>query len=150
MNTRTRTALGAFAVFAALATASCTSDADNDDGVTTSAPVPHTSHATTSAPASTSAGGAAAVSPEASRQLCDMIGAELDNWRSQGTTVAKVSFNGTVHNWAARNDGLNEAIISDNGIVDTVTTATCPDVRTQALEVLGTDTLASALAGFDR
>lgn len=89
------------------------------------------------------------VTPEAARQLCDMIGTEIDNWQDQGPIVARVGFNGTVQNWAARNDGLNDEVIADNSIVDTVTTQTCPDVRNQALGVLDVPDLASALAGFD-
>ncbi|MBX4365333.1 hypothetical protein K4H01_23260, partial [Mycobacterium tuberculosis] len=61
-----------------------------------------------------------AVTPQAAQQLCDMIQSELDNWRGQGATVAKVSFNGTVQNWAARNDGLNDDVIRDRTIVDTL------------------------------
>lgn len=89
------------------------------------------------------------VTPQAAQQLCDMIEPELDNWRDQGPTVAKVSFNGTVQNWAARNEGLNDEVIRDNSIVDTVTTQTCPEVRQQAIEILEVPDLASALAGWD-
>ncbi|WP_040835003.1 hypothetical protein [Nocardia brevicatena] len=88
------------------------------------------------------------ITPEASRQLCDMIGTEIDNWHDQGPIVARVSFNGTVQNWAARNNGLNDEVIADNSIIDTVTTQTCPDVRNQALGVLDVPDLASALVGF--
>lgn len=88
------------------------------------------------------------ITPEASRQLCDMIGTEIDNWHDQGPIMARVSFNGTVQNWAARNNGLNDEIIADNSIVDTVTTQTCPDVRNQALGALDVPDLASALVGF--
>jgi len=89
------------------------------------------------------------ISPEAAQQLCDMIEPEIDNWREQGSTVAKVTFNGTVQNWAARNDGLNDDVIRDKNIVDEVTTKTCPDVRQQALDVLEVPDLASALIGFN-
>ncbi|WP_280401187.1 hypothetical protein [Nocardia carnea] len=89
-----------------------------------------------------------AVTPQASQQLCDMVGSEIDTWRDLGPVPARVAFNGTVQNWAARNDGLNDEVIQDTGLVDTVTAQTCPDVRDRALEVLDTETLASALAGF--
>ncbi|GAB4586516.1 hypothetical protein [Nocardia sp. IFM 10818] len=88
------------------------------------------------------------VTPAAAQQLCDMIGSEIGNWRGQGSALAKVSFNGTVQNWAARNDGLNDEILRDKTIVDAATSGTCPDVRGQALEVLEVPDLASALAGF--
>ncbi|MGI5219635.1 hypothetical protein [Nocardia sp. CA-290969] len=65
-----------------------------------------------------------------------------------GPVAARVAFNGTVQNWAARNDGLNDEVLQDTGLVDTVTTQTCPDVRDRALEALDAETLAAALAGF--
>ncbi|WP_280255000.1 hypothetical protein [Nocardia wallacei] len=88
------------------------------------------------------------VTPEAAQQLCDMIAPEIDNWRDQGSVVGKVSFNGTVQNWAARNDGLNDEVIRDKSIVDDVTNRTCPDVRDRAMKALEVSDLASALAGF--
>ncbi|MFC9999812.1 hypothetical protein [Nocardia sp. NPDC127526] len=88
------------------------------------------------------------VTPAAAQQLCDMISAEIGNWRGQGSALAKVSFNGTVQNWAARNEGLNDEVIQNKTIVDAATSGTCPDVRGQALEVLEAPDLASALAGF--
>ncbi|WP_327096123.1 hypothetical protein OIE68_40315 [Nocardia vinacea] len=88
------------------------------------------------------------ITPQAARQLCDMIGTEIDNWRDQGTVIAKVSFNGTVQDWAIRNDGLNDDVIRDKTIIDRVTVQTCPDVRQRALDVLDTDNLADALIGF--
>lgn len=130
---------------ALLVGAIATGCSDNDDNSADSAPSP-----TNPVPTVTASPEAEddTITPEASRQLCDMISAEIDNWRDQGPIVARVSFNGTVQNWAARNDGLNDEIIADNAIVDSVTTRTCPDVRSQALEVLDVPDLAAALAGF--
>lgn len=88
------------------------------------------------------------IGPEAAAQLCDMMRAEIGNWQQQGTTVAKVSFNGTVHNWALRNGAVNAAVTRNREVIDTVTTENCPDVRDQAIAAFGTDDLASALAGF--
>lgn len=42
--------------------------------------------------------------------LCEMMAPDLDNWRAQGVTVARVSFNATVQNWAVRNGGINVAV----------------------------------------
>ncbi|WP_433714093.1 hypothetical protein ACQP2U_08075 [Nocardia sp. CA-084685] len=119
----------------------CSDNNDNHDGVMTST-LPTTSRptsATSTAPD---------ITPQATRQLCDMIGTEIDNWRDQGTTIAKVSFNGTVQDWAARNDSLNDDVIRDKTIIDRITVQTCPDVRQRALDVLHTDNLADALIGF--
>ncbi|MFE3546378.1 hypothetical protein ACFXK0_25740 [Nocardia sp. NPDC059177] len=88
------------------------------------------------------------ISAGAATQLCDMMRAEIGNWQQQGTTVARVSFNGTVHNWALRNGAVNAAITRNREVIDTVTTENCPDVRDQAIAAFGTDDLASALAGF--
>lgn len=88
------------------------------------------------------------VSAEAARHLCDMIEPELATWRTQGTAVARVSFNGTVHNWALRSGGINAAVTRNRAVVDTVTSEQCPDTRAQAIEILEVPDLASALAGF--
>ncbi|WP_069161044.1 hypothetical protein [Nocardia altamirensis] len=88
-----------------------------------------------------------AVSPAAGKQLCDMMNADLGQWRVQGAIPARVAFNGTVHNWAARNGGLNDTVLTDRAIIDTITEQNCPDVRKQALEVLDADNLASTLLG---
>ncbi len=84
----------------------------------------------------------------AADQLCDMLRAEIDNWRQQGTAVARVSYNGTVHNWALRNGAINTAITLNRGAIDTVTIQRCPDVRDQVLATLDISDLASGLAGF--
>ncbi|NEW39769.1 hypothetical protein GV794_28280 [Nocardia cyriacigeorgica] len=89
------------------------------------------------------------VSPAAADQLCDMMRADIGTWQEQGTTVARVTFNGTVHNWAAQNEGINVVIIRDRSIVDTVTIQNCPDVRDQALDALDLSDLASGLVGFN-
>ncbi|MFI6871743.1 hypothetical protein [Nocardia sp. NPDC050406] len=92
--------------------------------------------------------GAPTVSDEAAEQLCDMIAPEISTWRDQGPALGKVAFNGTVHNWALRNSGVNAAVANDRAVVDQITTAQCPDVREEAMRVLQIDSLADGLAGF--
>ncbi|MBL1074140.1 hypothetical protein JK358_07000 [Nocardia sp. 2] len=92
--------------------------------------------------------GAPTISTEAAQQLCDMIRPEIATWRDQGVALGKVAFNGTVQNWAARNNGINAAIVRDKEVVDQVTTAQCPDVRQDALQALQIDELADGLVGF--
>lgn len=128
-------------VAAGAISAGCGDDGGTDSSAPTSAPV--TMPGTTTTGADTDK-----VSPEAAQQLCDMIAPEIDNWRDQGSVLGKVSFNGTVQNWAARNHGLNDEVIRDKSIVDDVTTRTCPDVRERAMKALEVSDLASALAGF--
>ncbi|WP_068056777.1 hypothetical protein [Nocardia xishanensis] len=88
------------------------------------------------------------VTPAAAAQLCDMMRDEVGKWREQGAVAGRVSFNATVHSWAFRNGGLNDAVIADQTIVDTATIQQCPDVRQQVMEALDIDDLASGLAGF--
>ncbi|WP_378730977.1 hypothetical protein [Nocardia brasiliensis] len=88
------------------------------------------------------------VSPAAAKQLCDMMSPEIDKWRTEGAALGRVAFNGTVHNWAARNGGLNDTVLKDRSVIDKITTQACPDVRQQAIDVLDSADLASALAGF--
>ncbi|WP_280356337.1 hypothetical protein [Nocardia otitidiscaviarum] len=123
---------------------------DEEPGVqdTTTMTTPDLTTTTTATATTTPGQDEDVVTPAAAQQLCDMIEPELDNWRDQGATLAKVSFNGTVQNWAARNDGLNDEVIGDTTIVDEATTNTCPDIRQQALEVLEVQNLSDALVGF--
>ncbi|MEV6279542.1 hypothetical protein [Nocardia sp. NPDC051832] len=88
------------------------------------------------------------ITPEAANQLCGMFRDELGEWKSQGSVLARVGFNGTVHNWALRNGGLNDLIVRDRTVVDTATGAACPQTRDEVLEALDVPDLASGLAGF--
>ncbi|MFC8046190.1 hypothetical protein [Nocardia sp. NPDC057353] len=88
------------------------------------------------------------ITASAERDLCDTLAGEIAGWQEQGGTAAKVSFNTTVQGWAARNGGLNDIVVRDNAVVDTITAKTCPEVRQQALAALGISDLASGLVGF--
>ncbi|UGT44567.1 hypothetical protein LTV02_14765 [Nocardia yamanashiensis] len=92
--------------------------------------------------------GAPSISTEAAQQLCEMMKPEVSKWRDQGPTIGRVAFNGTVHNWAMRNNGINAAVMRDRAVVDQVTTSQCPDVRQDAIAALEIDSLAAGLAGF--
>ncbi|MEV0546798.1 hypothetical protein [Nocardia salmonicida] len=91
--------------------------------------------------------GAPEISDAAGAHLCEMLAPDLDNWRQQGFNVARVSFNATVQNWAARSGGINIAVVRNREVIDTVTLKHCVDVRQQALQALDVPNLASALAG---
>ncbi|WP_159840589.1 hypothetical protein [Nocardia sp. CY41] len=142
-----RFALLAGALAASSAIAACSGD---DGGPAADTPEPATVSITMPAPSSPQVPDTDQITPEAATQLCDMMRADIDTWRGQGATLAKVTFNGTVHNWAARNGGLNDVVVTDRGTVDALTTQTCPDVREQAVQALDVPDLASALAGFGR
>ncbi|MFC9995060.1 hypothetical protein [Nocardia sp. NPDC127526] len=92
--------------------------------------------------------GGPTISLDAANQLCDMMRPEISTWSEQGPQLGKVAFNGTVHNWALRNNGINAAILQDRAVVDTATLTACPDVRQEALQVLRIGSLAEGLAGF--
>ncbi|WP_280217092.1 hypothetical protein [Nocardia neocaledoniensis] len=88
------------------------------------------------------------VSPAAATDLCDMLRAETGNWQQQGPTVARVSYNGTVHNWALRHGAVNVALTRNRAVLDTVTGEQCPDVRDQVIAALDTPDLATGLLGY--
>ncbi|WP_067903967.1 hypothetical protein [Nocardia vaccinii] len=88
------------------------------------------------------------VTPEAAKQLCDKISPKIDEWRKQSSAARKADFNLIVHDWAARNGGLNTQVIADRAVVDRITTQNCPDTRRQALDALRISTLADGLVGF--
>ncbi|WP_433522722.1 hypothetical protein ACQPZ2_37445 [Nocardia pseudovaccinii] len=90
------------------------------------------------------------ITPTAAKQLCDMLEPEVDRWRTEGAQLGKLGFNGTVHDWAARNGGLNDTVVKDRAIVDRITTTQCPDIRQQVLDALNVSTLADGLVGFGR
>ncbi|WP_410873139.1 hypothetical protein [Nocardia sp. A7] len=94
-----------------------------------------------------SAANAPEISDEAAKHLCEMMAPDLDTWRAQGATVARVSFNGTVQNWAVRSGGINVAVARNREVIDTVTKQHCPDVREQAIQAFDVPDLASALVG---
>ncbi|WP_280263171.1 hypothetical protein [Nocardia abscessus] len=142
-----RLALLVGALAAGSALTACSSD-DGDPGAST--PEPATVSITMPGPTTAQMPNTDQITTEDAQQLCDMMRADIDTWRGQGATVAKVTFNGTVHNWAARNGGLNDVVVTDRGRIDAITTQNCPDVRQQAVEALDVPDLASALAGFGR
>ncbi|MET9027118.1 hypothetical protein ABZW96_16115 [Nocardia sp. NPDC004168] len=144
--------LGRFALLIGAVAAGSALTACSVDGGDPAAdtPQPATVSITMPGPSSPQVPNTDQITAEAAKQLCDMMGADIDTWRGQSATVAKVTFNGTVHNWAARNGGLNDVVVTHRDTVDAVTTQTCPDVREQAVQALGVPDLASALAGFGR
>ncbi|MFD5178142.1 hypothetical protein ACFWM1_20210 [Nocardia sp. NPDC058379] len=88
------------------------------------------------------------IGAEASTQLCEALRADVGNWQSQGTAVARTTFNGAVHNWALRNGAINISVARHREVVDAVTIEQCPDVRDQVIQALDVPDLASGLAGF--
>ncbi|MBF6175581.1 hypothetical protein IU476_29360 [Nocardia blacklockiae] len=87
-----------------------------------------------------------AVPDQVAKQLCDRIQPQLSDWRVQGPTLGRVALNITVHEWAAANGGINMQVLGDKAVVDRITTATCSDTRTQALQALELPDLASGIA----
>ena len=80
------------------------------------------------------------------QKLCDTLSPQLSDWRVQGPTLGRVALNISVHQWAAENGGINLAVLGDKGVIDRITTKTCSDVRTQALQALELQDLASGIA----
>ncbi|RJO69326.1 hypothetical protein D5S18_30700 [Nocardia panacis] len=90
--------------------------------------------------------GALQINDQAAGQLCDMIRPELSNWRVQGPTLGRLGYNIMVQDWAARNGGINLAVLADKPVIDRITTKSCSDVRSQAIDALQLTDLASGLA----
>ncbi|MGW4532379.1 hypothetical protein ACWEOI_15640 [Nocardia sp. NPDC004340] len=92
--------------------------------------------------------GSPTISANAAKQLCDMMRPEVDKWRAEGPTEARLKFNITVQDWALRNNGVNIAVMRNRSVIDQTTTAACPDVRDAAVQAIRMPDLASGLAGF--
>ncbi|WP_433194696.1 hypothetical protein ACQP1G_39030 [Nocardia sp. CA-107356] len=147
--------IGSTATLAAAALAAVLLVGCGDDGGINPLPATPTSHPditiTFSSPGSSAqVPNPDEITPTAAKQLCAMMEPEVDKWRTEGTPLGKISFNGTVQNWAARNGGLNDTVIEDRAIIDRITTTECPDVRLQVLDALKITTLADGLAGLGR
>ncbi|MFI6869295.1 hypothetical protein [Nocardia sp. NPDC050406] len=150
LHTR-RAALLVTGVAALALTAGCGGGTTTGSGQPAGSSAPQTS---TSAPkttgsasgAPTTSGAQVTVTDEAAKQLCELIQPQLSDWRVQGPTLGKISLNGTVHEWALRNGGINVQVLGDKNVVDRVMIAQCPDVHTQAIQALELQDLASGLA----
>lgn len=88
------------------------------------------------------------ISSRAAQDLCEKLQSHVPGWRGKDDVLVKTQFNGVVHEWAARNNGINIAIVRHRDVLDTTTSATCPQVRADTLQATGTTDLASALVGF--
>ncbi|MFC4128824.1 hypothetical protein [Nocardia rhizosphaerae] len=81
-------------------------------------------------------------------ELCGILDTQQGTWHAIGPPVARVAFLGAMRLWAVRDLTANAAISYDNGIVDTVTIRSCPEVRTDTLAVLDVPDIRTALGGF--
>lgn len=144
---------GALAVAGALSVALIAGCGGGDSGsagpagsaasTTTSGTHPSGSAGVTARPGQTSP---VQVPDPVAQKLCDAISPQLSDWRVQGPTLGRVALNITVHQWAAENGGINLAVLGDKAVVDRITTKSCADVRTQALQALELPDLAAGIA----
>ncbi|MGY4099883.1 hypothetical protein ACW2Q0_10045 [Nocardia sp. R16R-3T] len=147
--------IGSIATLAAATMAAALLAGCGDNGVLDPQPATPTSHPNITITFSSPGSSAQVPNPDeitstAAKQLCDMLKPEADRWRTEGAQLGRLGFNGTVHDWAARNGGLNDTVLKDRAIVDRITTTECPDVRQQVLDALNISTLADGLVGFGR
>ncbi|OAK57357.1 hypothetical protein [Rhodococcoides kyotonense] len=133
--------VGAAAVVAA-ATACST------DSTSTGSSSSLTTTTTSAAPTTTPAATGPAVTDQQAQQLCTDLEQQLQEWRIQGPTLGRGGLNIVVQTWAAQSGAINVQVIQDRSIVDTVTIATCPEVRDEAMRSLDLPDLASGLVGF--
>ncbi|KQU02590.1 hypothetical protein ASG56_16790 [Rhodococcus sp. Leaf7] len=127
----------------ALAAAGLTLAACSSGGTTTTTTTTPSAETT----ASSAAPSAPTVSDDQAQSLCTDLEAQLSNWRVQGPTVGRGGLNILVQTWAARY-GLNAAVVQNRAIVDTATTDSCSDVRTQVIDILDIPDMASGLVGL--
>ncbi|MFF0490605.1 hypothetical protein ACWDSJ_29805 [Nocardia sp. NPDC003482] len=145
----TRGAAAAAALVTAALIAGCGGGTNGSSG---SAGTSGSATATVPHPSGTAAPGTGAnptplqLNDEVGKQLCDALSPQLSDWRVQGPTLGRVALNITVHDWAARNGGINLQVLGDKAVVDRLTTKNCPDVRTEALRALELQDLASGIA----
>ncbi|MFD6398914.1 hypothetical protein [Nocardia sp. NPDC060249] len=88
------------------------------------------------------------IGPAAGAKLCETMWADLDDWRQQGSAIARVKFNGVVHTWALRNGAINIAVARHRDAIDATTRDQCPNAREQVTRIINTVDLASGLVGF--
>ncbi|AHH19148.1 hypothetical protein NONO_c43640 [Nocardia nova SH22a] len=100
------------------------------------------------APQTAGSADAPAITPRAAQDLCENLQKHVQDWHGKDTVLVKAQFNGVVQEWAARNNGINIAVARNRDVIDTTTSGTCPQVRTDILSTTGTTDLASALVGF--
>ncbi len=81
------------------------------------------------------------------QKLCDEIKPQLSDWRVQGPSLSGTALNIAVHEWALRNGGLqlSARVLGDKAMIDRITSKTCPDVRTEALQALNLPNLAAGI-----
>lgn len=81
-------------------------------------------------------------------ELCGILDGQQGTWKALGPAVARVAFTGAMKLWTVQDTVANAALSWNRHIVDTVTTQTCPVVRTDTLVVLDVPDLKAALGGF--
>ncbi|MCX4098643.1 hypothetical protein [Nocardia sp. alder85J] len=121
---------------------------------TSGSPAPAGSSGPASSSTSAHAGGPAVptgpaqvqVTDAVGKQLCDDIQPQLSDWRIQGPTLGRAALNIEVHDWAFRNGAINLQVLADKAVIDRLMVKNCPDVRTQALQALELNDLASGIA----
>ncbi|GGG04890.1 hypothetical protein GCM10007304_18710 [Rhodococcoides trifolii] len=124
---------------AVLAVAGCAGGATTEPSATTTT--------TTTVPVTTTPAGPTVTDAQA-QKLCSDIDAQLQNWRVQGPTLGRAGLNILVQTWAAESGTINLSVFQDRALVDRVTTDSCADVRTQAVQELAIPDLASGLVGI--
>lgn len=105
-----------------------------------------------SSPDTGSAGAASAlpdgITPAAAKDLCTSLDDQLQSMRTYTITPGKVTLNGVVVTWAAKNRINPVDLAQHREKIDRTLTAGCPDVRDGVTSALEVPDVASALVGF--
>ena len=137
MNSRTRALLLVISLLAAACGGSATSSAP------TGSPPPAASTAPAPASPSTAATAPSAASGGNGAALCAFLTAEIPKIQAAGSTggaVAELAID--YANWLAAD---SSRVLPEAASMDTLTEASCPEVRTNVLKIIGSDSFANGL-----
>ncbi|MBD8505555.1 hypothetical protein HT102_03500 [Hoyosella sp. G463] len=85
--------------------------------------------------------------PDAS-ELCTDLEERGQEMRTYTRTIGRITLNGLVIDWASRNQVDLVALASNRGAVDEALEAACPGVRSNVMDDLEIESIASALVGL--
>ncbi len=88
------------------------------------------------------------ITPAAAKDLCTSLDDQLQSMRTYTLTPGKVTLNGVVVTWAAKNRINPVDLAQHREKIDQTLTVSCPDVRDGVTSALEVPDVASALVGF--
>jgi len=137
VNSRTRALVLAISLLTAACGGSATASAQTGSPppAASTAPAPASPSTASTSPSAASGGNAAA--------LCAFLTAEIPKMQAAGSTGgAVVQLAGDYLNWTTAD---SSRALPDAAAMDTLTEASCPEIRTNVLKIIGSDSFANGL-----